>query len=206
MVVANHCPSDDEASAKPRGLLLCNVRDEWTKVFGNDISALMEKCDYTEVESLVRVVEGLRIAGEGEEARVHTTCSSFEAATSAPRSIGLDAAETGATSSEQRRRPPPPPPAAPAPVLTPSGAKVLNLDTFVQSPSGKVSLEALGWGGRMGYPGTPSMWGAAGGWDSAVSAQWQSPLGSLGYPPPPVVDVGLPLSADVPEPPSSSAL
>lgn len=160
-----------------------------------------DKCGYKDVDALVSAIDGLRIVGEGEEKRVVTTRVDFEegAAPSTPC-----ASTDGASSSTgQRRRPPPPPPAAPAPVLTPSGAKVLSLDTFVQSPSAKMQMDGLGaWGGALGYPGAGTPTAAwAQGWDATA---WQSPYGSMGYPPP--GDAGLLASDGVPEPPSTSAL
>lgn len=196
MVVAKRCLSGNEATdtTEPQGVLLSNVREEWHEVFGNDMSALMDKCGYSEVDTLVDAVDGLRIAGEGDERRVLTTRLAFEGGASAP---GASAAEGAG----QRRRPPPPPPAAP-PVLTPTGAKVLSLDTFVQSPSGKARNDGPGaWGGGAAFPGTPSgSWGH--GWDAM---SWQTSYGGVAYPPPPG-DAGLSISNDVPEPPSSSAL
>lgn len=203
MVVAKRCDASGEAgsdSSEMRGLPLSDIRTEWNKVFGNDVSALMEKCGYSEVEPLVKAIDGLQIIGEGATARAVTTRATFEGVDAPPAA----SAETGATTpSGQRRRPPPPPPTAPAPVLTPSGAKVLSLDTFVQSPSGKVAADAIGtpsWGGGMGFPGTPSMaWGGLGQWGYDTAAPpWQPPYGAA--------DVGPPPAHDAPEPPSSSAL
>lgn len=146
MVVAKCNQDGDEANntSEPQVVLLNGIRERWTKVFGNDMSGLMEKCGYTEVEALVKAIDGLRIVGEGDAARVVTTRDSFEGRAAEAK------APVAETSTSQRRRPPPPPPVAPAPVLTPVGSKVLSLDNFVQSPSGKVPadrLAASAWGG-----------------------------------------------------------
>lgn len=160
MVVAKCSPSGEEASDPSVGVLLSGLRDEWRQVFGNDVSALMEKCGYNEVEALVKAIDGLRIVGEGGEMRVLTTRATFEGGP--------------APAPAERRRPPPPPPTAPAPVLTPGGAKVLNLDNFVQSPLAKDS----GWGGyglrpeEAWPPTTPTT-----GWVQG----WQQPFGG-GFP------------------------
>lgn len=203
-MVAKRCPSQmgDEAddTSEAQGVLLTGILSEWTQVFGNDMAALMEKCGYTEVGVLVRAIDGLRIVGDGEEARVVTTRAAFEIGQAVPAPTPASAAPTVASAADpaiQRRRPPPPPPVAPAPVLTPGSAKsgkVLSLDTFVQSPSGKAPIGTSTWGGAMGYPAAPSMsWGQ--GWDQLAAPSWQASFSGIAYPPP-----------DVPDPPSSSAL
>merc|ERR1712046_114218 len=90
MIVAKRCqsPRGDEASdaASPQGLLVSSIPEEWRQVFGNDVSGLMDKCGYKDVDALVSAVDGLRVVGEGVERRVVTTRVNFEdgAAPSAP--------------------------------------------------------------------------------------------------------------------------
>jgi len=208
MVVAKSCPFEGEeasSAAEPRGVLLRDIREQWTKMLGNDMSPLMEKCGYEEVEVLVKAIGGLCIEGDGEGARVVTTRRSFEGE---PQSTGIDKPKSaearttaGAVASGQKRVPPPP--TKPAPMLSPSGNQVLDLESFVTPSSGKVPMDVIGgmnWGG---YPTTPTAgWEAMGGWSPWHGNQFSG----LNYPPPAAADAVFPSTSDVPEPPSSSAL
>lgn len=145
LVVAKR--SQGETGDDSQGVLLSGLRLEWQEVFGNDISPLMEKCGYTEVQPLVAAIDGLRIVGEGDEARAVTTRSTFEAQPSEQR---------------QPPTPHPPPPRALGPLPT-AAVDPLGAAAWA-GHSGAMSWGAMGaWGapwqapfGGMGYPMSPA--------------------------------------------------
>eukprot|EP00747_Dinoflagellata_sp_TGD_P188707 gnl/TRDRNA2_/TRDRNA2_48075_c0_seq1.p1 gnl/TRDRNA2_/TRDRNA2_48075_c0~~gnl/TRDRNA2_/TRDRNA2_48075_c0_seq1.p1 ORF type:complete len:562 (-),score=96.10 gnl/TRDRNA2_/TRDRNA2_48075_c0_seq1:132-1796(-) len=207
LLVARKCREQTEARlpSEQAGIKVGDVQSEWTKVYGSDMLALMEKCGHSQVEPLVRDIDGLELAGSGSDLRVVATVLQPLENTQGAGDAAQPAREgdaSFATAAESKQAPaavasiaPVPPPSTPPPSppekavrlaqavdgdATPrkGGPKVLSLDQYVETGSPKVIGDgSWGRGGPMSYGNSPGgmFWGMTG---CSPAGAWQ---GGGGY-------------------------